>query len=582
MLKQFARKIEELRRLIDDSRSASLSHCATSSSVMSSEQSESRHLFLLAVSGGMDSMCLLDLFSKVLQPSEYAVAHCNFSLRGDESDGDHTLVEARAAELGVRVFVKRFDTVAYAQERGISIEMAARELRYAWFEQLCMEQGFDVLAVAHNANDNAETLMLNLLRGTGLNGLHGMAEISVLDSRTDNDLHWAPPPGRGWSSLCPLYSSLCHPERLSCHPERSEGSVLLFRPLLEYTRKQIEGYVLIHRVPYRHDSSNFESDYKRNRIRNDVFPVFEKINPSFVRTLNREIGYFAEAGSIVEDWCRSQMSKVLVTDVVSVPSLSPVMSSERSESKHLKIDTAALLATPHWRYLLYYILEPYGFNSPTLASIESLLASDRTVSGKRFESPTHILHTAQDSLIVVGRNDRCAASERSIPLCSCSTSRGTTGPYDEVDENPRLITDAKDDCLLSDDVMVVRGAGIYNFNGSRFHVEILEWTDTMPLKQPQGTLVFDADKLKFPFVCRRWRQGDWLVPLGMRGKKKVSDLFTGLKFNTLQKEASILIVDTLTPGFADQQHIVALLGVRIDDRYKVTPSTRTVLCITIL
>jgi tRNA(Ile)-lysidine synthase len=162
LLKQFAHKIEEVRRLIDDSRSAS---------------------FLLAVSGGMDSMCMLDLFSKVLAPSEYAVAHCNFSLRGDESDGDQALVEARSAELGVRMFVKRFDTESYAQEHGISIEMAARELRYSWFEELCLEHGFDVLSVAHNANDNAETLMLNLLRGTGLNGLHGMAEVTGLSAQ---------------------------------------------------------------------------------------------------------------------------------------------------------------------------------------------------------------------------------------------------------------------------------------------------------------------------------------------------------------------------------------------------------------
>ena len=116
MLRQFAQRVEELRRLIDDSRSAS---------------------FLLAVSGGMDSMCMLALFSKTLPASDFAVAHCNFSLRGEESDGDQDLVEARAAELGVRMFVKRFDTVSYAQEHGVSIEMAARELRYTWFGELC-------------------------------------------------------------------------------------------------------------------------------------------------------------------------------------------------------------------------------------------------------------------------------------------------------------------------------------------------------------------------------------------------------------------------------------------------------------
>ena len=162
MLRQFAQKVEDMRRLIENQRSAS---------------------FLLAVSGGMDSMCLLDLFSKTLPAADYAVAHCNFSLRGEESDGDQALVEARAAELGVRLFVNRFDTEAYAREKGISIEMAARDLRYAWFGQLCSEHGFDVLAVAHNANDNAETLMLNLLRGTGLNGPHGMAQVADVAAR---------------------------------------------------------------------------------------------------------------------------------------------------------------------------------------------------------------------------------------------------------------------------------------------------------------------------------------------------------------------------------------------------------------
>ena len=475
MLRQFAQKVEDMRRLIENQRSAS---------------------FLLAVSGGMDSMCLLDLFSKTLPAADYAVAHCNFSLRGEESDGDQALVEARAAELGVRLFVNRFDTEAYAREKGISIEMAARDLRYAWFGQLCRDHGFGVLAVAHNANDNAETLMLNLLRGTGLNGLHGMAQVADV-AVSDKSL------------------------------DSPEGPVL-FRPLLEFTRKQIEGYVFAHKVPYRHDSSNFESDYKRNRIRNEVFPVFEKINPSYVRTLNREIGYFAEAGSIVEDWCRSQLPSV--------------MSSQRSESRHLSINTTALLATPHWRYLLYYILEPFGFNSQTLASVEALLTSERTVSGKRFESPTHTLLTAQDSLIVM--------------------------PSAREDESG-----------ISDDVMVVRGAGTYNFNGARFQVELIDWTSDMPLRQPAGTLVLDADALRFPFVCRRWRQGDWLIPLGMRGKKKVSDLFADLKFNSLQKDSAVILVDTSTEGLAEQQHIAALLGHRIDDRYKVTSTTRTVVMI---
>ena len=147
-----------------------------------------------------------------------------------------------------------------------------------------------------------------------MSGLHGMAEVQC---RVDLN-------------------------RSGCDSASGEGNVILFRPLLECTRKQIEGYVLAHKVPYRHDSSNFESDYKRNKIRNEVFPVFEKMNPSFVRTLNREIDYFTEAGSIVDDWCRSQMPSVV--------------SGDCDGNGELVIDIAALLATPHWKYLLYYLL----------------------------------------------------------------------------------------------------------------------------------------------------------------------------------------------------------------------------------
>ena len=470
MLRQFAQKIENVRGLIEQQRSAS---------------------FLLAVSGGMDSMCMLDLFCKVLPVEDFAVAHCNFSLRGEESDGDQAMVEQYAASLGVRVFVKRFDTSGYARENGISIEMAARDLRYDWFAELCLEHGFDVLAVAHNANDNAETLMLNLLRGTGLNGLHGM---SVFSSN-------------------------------------------VFRPLLEFTRKQIEGHILANRVPYRHDSTNFESDYKRNKIRNEVFPVFERINPSVVRTLNREIGYFAEAGSIVDEWCREQLPSVVSGDP-------------------LCINISSLLATPHWRYLLYYILSPYGFNHQLLASVESLLTSSRTKSGKRFESDTHVVMVERENLVLK-------------PLANKSDCLS-------------CVSDDARHALHNDDIMVVRASGIYNFNGRRFKVEVVERTSDLQLRQPEGILMFDADVLRFPFVCRRWRQGDWLVPFGMRGRKKISDLFTDLKFDTRAKEESVIVVDTLSSGLAEQQHVAALLGVRIDDRYKITPSTNRLVRITYL
>ena len=466
MLKLLAQKIEELRRLIGDTRSAS---------------------FLLAVSGGMDSMCMADLFLNEVGADSFAVAHCNFHLRGEESDGDEALVRDWADSKGVRVHRVDFDTVSYAEEHGVSIEMAARDLRYGWFEQLCDEFGYDVVVVAHNANDNAETLMLNLLRGTGLNGLHGMAEMTILSS-----------------------------------------NVLLFRPMLEVTRKQIEGYVMAHRVPYRDDSSNFESDYKRNRIRNEVFPIFEKVNPSFVKTLNREIRYFAEAGSIVEDWCRSQLSNVI---------------NERSEDS-LSISLPALLATDHWKYLLYYILQPYGFNSATLESLEDLLESERTVSGKRFESSSHVLYTERDSLVV----------------------------------RPISKVEMSDYCLSE---VVVGGEGIYSLNGMRFQVKVVGRTPDFNLKQPIGTVIMDADKMVFPFVCRAWRQGDWFIPLGLKGRKKISDLFVDLKFTQTDKEKALMIMDC-REDMAENQRVAGVLGYRIDDRYRIDSTTKDIIMITIL
>ena len=459
---------------------------------------------LLAVSGGIDSMCMAEVFLNKFGSDAFALAHCNFHLRGEESDGDEALVCNWARENGVKCHVAHFDTGSVAREQGVSIEMAARELRYGWFADLCAEYGYVAVSVAHNANDNAETLLLNLLRGTGLRGLRGMSPVSDLPVVMNGGRLF--PEGR---------------------------KPYLIRPLLEVTRKQIEGYALAHRVRYREDSTNALSDYKRNRIRNEVFPIFEKINPSFVRTLNREMGYFAEASDIVDNYCDAQNISSII----------------RNETKDLlAVSVPGLLGYSNWKYLLYYILEPYGFNSATVASIENLLESDRTLSGKRFESATHEL--------VVERTELCIR-----PLISD-------------------IIDGSED-QNSESVMVVRAPGIYNFNGCRWKVEVLERTPDMPLKQPEGVLIADADKLRFPFVCRRWRQGDWLIPFGMKGKKKVSDMFADLKFTSVRKDRSVMIVDC-RGQMAEQQHIAGILGVRMDDSYRVSPSTGTVIRLTIL
>ena len=522
---------------------------------------------LLAVSGGIDSMCMAEIFVRRYPCDCLAIAHCNFNLRGEESDGDELLVRRWAEEHGVRIHVQSFDTKGFAREHGVSVEMAARELRYRWFAELCVSEGYDEVAVAHNANDNAETLLLNLLRGSGMKGLAGMSAVSPLPY--------------------------------------SEGvTARLVRPLLDMTRKQIEGFALANGVRYRNDSTNFSSEYKRNMLRNEVFPVFEKVNPSVVRTLNREMGYFAEANEIVADYCRKEVEGICHPE----------------EQGDMRISYKALLSKKHWRYLLYHILEPYGFNSATLASIEDLLSSDRTVSGKRFDSKDHTVLMERDHMHVVpliagqaGNDVLRHAQPDTVRHAQPDTvrhaqpdlvrraqpdtvrhARPDTVRHARPDSvrhaqpdtvrhaRPDSVRHARLDRASGADFMPVRGAGTYHVNGRAFKIEVVEWTSDMPLKQPDGVLIFDAAKLKFPFVLRGWRDGDWLIPLGMKGKKKVSDLFADLKYDSSMKASAVMISDVLTEGMADSRHIAGVAGVRIDDRYKVSSSTRSVIRISVL
>ena len=315
MLNRFRHTVEEMRGLIDDSRSAS---------------------YLLAVSGGVDSMCLADLWVRAYGSEGCAIAHCNFNLRGEDSDADEALVTQWADDHRVLLQKPSFETVGYASANGSSTEMAARELRYRWFAQLCADHGYKAVVVAHHADDNAETLVLNMVRGAGLKGLTGMKPIST-----------------------------------------SAYGTIIVRPLLTFTRKQIEGHAFAWKVPYREDRTNASVEYRRNSIRHEVFPLFERMNPSYVRTLNREMTYLNDASTIVDHWCREQAAKV-------------ICDSQRSEGP-IRLDVPSLLAIPQWRYLLYYIVEPYGFNSATLESLEALLTSERTASGKRFEAQEYIL-----------------------------------------------------------------------------------------------------------------------------------------------------------------------------------------------
>ncbi len=442
---------------------------------------------LLAVSGGVDSMTMADLFlHSSLKPS-FALAHCNFSLRGAESDGDEALVTSWAEEHDVRLFKIRFDTVAYAREHSLSIEMAARELRYNWFSELCQVNGFVAVAVAHNANDDVETLFLNLLRGTGVRGLSGMEPVG----------------------------------RLPVPAQEGQGRPLLLRPLLDFTRKQIEGYAFARGLCWREDHTNAEDSYKRNRLRNQVFPLFEKINPSYLKTLRQEMQRFGDAEEILSDWYHCHK------EVFLLPA--------KGEEELVVISVRELLSQAHWPYLLFRTLESYGFRTSALDGIESLLRSGKTLSGKVFRGDGYELVTTTDRLIVRA----CPATEE-------------------------------------DSSLEISGPGCYAFRGHHYEIRVLERKPDFCLKQPAGRLVLDAETLPFPFYFRSWRVGDWFVPFGMKGRKKVSDFFADHKFSKLDKEKAALLVRDLDKAAS---RISAVSAYRSDDLHKVHSGTGKLLLI---
>jgi tRNA(Ile)-lysidine synthetase, N-terminal domain len=231
------------------------------------EEKDSPISILAGISGGPDSVCLLNLLMKCNLNISLSIAHMNFSLRGEDSDGDELFVRELAKFYGIKCYVKNVDTMAYAKSHAISIEMAARDLRYKWFNQLISEHNIDYLAIAHNANDNAETLILNLVRGTGLRG------------------------------LCSI---------------KSNDKII--RPMIIFSRDQIEKYNHENNIKSRIDKTNFDSEFSRNRIRNEVIPQLSIINPSVIETLNNDIENFSIAYDILSNLIRDKISKFKVVE----------------------------------------------------------------------------------------------------------------------------------------------------------------------------------------------------------------------------------------------------------------------------
>lgn len=553
---------------------------------------------LLAVSGGIDSICLASLFLNSSAGRRFAVAHCNFHLRGEDSDSDEALVAAWCGRNGVRYHKADFDTEQYASSHSVSIEMAARELRYDWFASLCRDNGYYGVAVAHNANDNAETLILNLLRGTGLRGITGM-QVETVVPVTRDEL----------------------------------SGVRLLRPMLSFSRKQIEEYVAANSLEYHDDRTNAETVYKRNRIRHLVFPVFESLNPSFLTTFAREMNSFSEVQEIADDYFIS------VRESVCEPA---------GKDDLLRVNAVRLCHLKHYKYVLYRLLEVYGFRDRLLEPVVRLLESGKTFSGKVFEAPGYELITAGECLIVRksarvlsdspviseladARGDRAnlqgnlrggvtvgtpvgvqGGKRGSVMVgkwggtrnCAQVDKQGGAPGGAQVDEqggesspvasenhglgecfglagrDSASITSSFVGSGLSysglagrgsarrsrgmlmtggtvinenEACSVVRTTGEYVFDDFRVNVSVSgagadPVADAKSLAR-EGIAAFSSEALTLPFLLRGWQNGDWMRPVGLNGKKKLSDIFTGLRLSIEEKSRALVIV---LPGSASE------------------------------
>jgi len=413
---------------------------------------------LLAVSGGKDSMAMLHFFKA--SNLNFGVVHCNFTLRGTESDADEQLVKSVCEKHQVPFYTIGFDTKTYAVENKLSIQMAARELRYNWFEELSIKNAYQYIATAHHKNDVAETMLINLAKGTGLAGLHGIS--------------------------------------------KKAGKII--RPLLDFTRKEIEDYIKENDIDYRDDQSNFDNKYTRNGIRLDVIPLLEKINPNLIESLNQTANYLSEAELILEEKigdefkrCAEQKDDRILFDIERLKTLNP-------------------LAT-----YLYYFIKDYGFNN---SDVSNIINSFNQQSGKEFFSNNYKIIKDREYLIL-SKNEVDESEEIEI---------------NSVEEFERKLNVKANQQPISLDLKIIKSSN-YAY--------------------------LDFDKLSFPLIVRKWKEGDVFQPFGMKGKKKLSDFFINNRIDNITKNK----ISILTSN----NKIVWVMNYRIDDNYSITKNTKEVL-----
>jgi len=415
---------------------------------------------LLAVSGGLDSAVLCELAHQA--GLNFTIAHCNFQLRGAESDRDEAFVRQLARRYDREILVQRFDTKAFADAQHLSVQAAARELRYDWFRQIVDSWGEKgVIVTAHQLDDNIETMVMNFFRGTGLTGLRGILP--------------------------------------------RQGKIA--RPLLFAGRDELRRFADKASLTWVEDSSNLSDKYTRNFFRHQILPLVEQAYPSAAGNLADNLSRFREAEILYREAVDRQKKKLIEPKGAEIHI--PV----------LKLKKAVPLTT-----LIYEIFSPYGFTSQQVAAITGLLDSP---SGKYVCSATHRLLKDRHWLILTPLH-----GEASAPV---------------LIEQGRTIVDYGDGRLQLE--------GLPDFAGQPSAESSVAW--------------LDAKQIAFPLLLRPWRRGDYFYPLGMRKKKKLARFFIDQKLSLAEKE-KVWVLEM-------NKKIIWVVGRRIDDRFKMTPSTREVL-----
>lgn len=422
---------------------------------------------LLTLSGGIDSMVMLHLF----QQSSYkiGIAHCNFGLRGKEADADELLVKETANKANIPFFSIRFDTKSYARKHGISIQMAARELRYTWFQEISLKNNFTYIATAHHRDDVLETFFVNLLRKTGLKGLSG------IKAKNTN----------------------------------------IIRPLLTFSKQEIQEYAKKNNILYREDKSNKSDYYTRNYIRHHIIPAFRKLQDNFDEALSETIHIINNQETIYNLHVENVKQQIMKSD----------------NSMH-SIDIEKLKKLSNPNVYLFECIYPFGFNA---SQTDSILSSLNNTSGKLFISDTHSILKDRDKLLIRPNLN----NERN--------------QYQYIEKT------FVNDCL----------------EYSNLCLHLMPYSQDFCFEKKMDIAYFDADKIKYPLVVRKWEQGDFFYPFGMKGKKKLSDFFTDKKVSIFDKE----MLDILCNGNGD---ILWIIGLRSDNRYRITSQTKKVLKITII